>query len=360
MKSFEFLCLYCIDAFRGERTISAVYHLLKGKKSSQTIQDGNLFSVAFLFGLLPDISRKVLGATVTKMEEENLVTPNKNNYYILTQKGKAVFSNARGKYSFSQNLNGWLYKSKATLFWKRYSLLVQTLSNIQKGRTDYIPVQYEEKVQSFVKRLILKSGTSKKLLIKQLYEESYSLLEKANGNQAYIFVAQLSGYRHAGLTIPQLSKKLSMDETWVIIEFQTILHFILQEVEKCPDLFPLLNSLCMDIINRPNLTSTTQKSLYFLEKGYNLDEIATIRNLKISTIEDHIVELALQVNNFSLTPYVTKEKEVLIQQAIHALKTNQLKRIKDYVAEADISYFQIRLVLTKMGDMHDSRKAIER
>lgn len=356
LKSFEYLCLYCIHAFRGERTTSAIYHLLKGKKSSQTIQDGTLFSIAFLFGLFPDISRALLEKKISQLEEQKLITLNKNHFYILTEDGEIELTNARETYSFSKSLNGWKYKEKAALFWKRYSLLVQTLSNLQKGRTDYIPVQYEETIQSFVKQLILKSGTSKTLLIKQLYEESYSILEKASERQAFVFVAQLSGYQQAGLTILQLSKKVGLDEMWTRVEFQSILHFILQDLEKSSDSekYPLLNSLCYGILNRPNLTTTTQKSLYFLEKGYSIQEIASIRKLKESTIEDHVVEIALHQRNFSITPYVKKEQEVLIQHAITLLKTNQLKRIKDYVTDVDISYFQIRLVLTKMGDSHGS------
>ncbi|WP_223703506.1 helix-turn-helix domain-containing protein [Sutcliffiella deserti] len=360
MKSLEYLCLHCIHAFRGERTISAIYHLFKGKKSSQTIQDGNLFSVSFLFGILPDLTRPQLEKIIILLEKEKFIIADSNNYYSITSTGEKVLAKGREEYPFSQYLNGWLYKGKAEIFWKRYSLLIQTLSNLQKEKTDFLPIQYEESIQHTVKNMVLNQGISKQQFAGLLYDETYRILKKVPEHQAYIFVAQLSGHLHAGLTVRQISKKLRLDETWVKVEFQSVLHFFLQVMVSEALLFPIINRLCNDIINRPNITSTTQKSLYFLKQGYTLQEIAAIRKLKESTIEDHIVELALNVQDFSLSPYIDEENMQLIQHAVSELKTNQLKRIKDYLGDAKISYFQIRLVLSKMGDRHEPRASIKK
>lgn len=351
LKSFEYLCLFCIRAFRGERTSSAIYHLLKGKKSSQTIQDGNLYSLAFLFGLLPDLSRAELDSTIARFEQDQLISF-QDDFYYLTEKGSTVLEKEAENFPFPDYLNGWKYKGKADVFWKRYSLLTQTLSNLQMGRTDFIPVQYEETVQHFVKKILLQDGIAKKELCEIIYKETFDILGSVGDQQAYIFVSKLSGHLHSGLTLLQISKMLGIDETWVRLEFQAALHYMLQKIERKVDHYPVLSKLCSDMIHRPNLTATTQKTFYLLERGYKLEEIAAARNLKQSTIEDHIVELALHLDSFSISPYVPKERAQIIQQAAYSLKTNQLKRIKEYLGLADVSYFQIRLVLTKMGDAH--------
>ncbi|MEH7462882.1 recombinase RecQ, partial [Bacillus thuringiensis] len=38
----QYTVLYCLKQLKGERTVSSIYHLLKGKRSSQTFQDGNM------------------------------------------------------------------------------------------------------------------------------------------------------------------------------------------------------------------------------------------------------------------------------------------------------------------------------
>ena len=43
------IILFCLQKINGERTIYSIYHLLKGKKSSQTIQDTHLFHLQSLF-----------------------------------------------------------------------------------------------------------------------------------------------------------------------------------------------------------------------------------------------------------------------------------------------------------------------
>lgn len=43
----QYTLLHCLKQLNGERTVSSIYYLLKGKRSSQTLQDGNMFRVSF-------------------------------------------------------------------------------------------------------------------------------------------------------------------------------------------------------------------------------------------------------------------------------------------------------------------------
>ena len=55
----QMMILYCLQKINGERTIYSIYHLLHGKKSSQTIQDATFISSSSFFSIhIPTISRK--------------------------------------------------------------------------------------------------------------------------------------------------------------------------------------------------------------------------------------------------------------------------------------------------------------
>jgi uncharacterized protein YpbB len=354
MNSFEYLCIYCLNAFRGERSTSAIYHLLKGKKSSQTIQDANLFSVGFLFGLFPGLNRDALQETVENLKERNVVEETSEDHYLLTPKGKNSLFHASDEFTFSPHLNGWLYKDKSKLFWRRYSLLVQTISNIAQKEHSFIPVQYEESAQRAVKNYLIGQKRLKEQLLTELYHETFQLLQHVSENQAIIFVSQLSGYQHTGQTLEQVAKKVDMDVFWTRVEFISVIHYILQQVKLNASEYPCLHRLCIDFLQRPQLTETTQKSLKLLNQGFSLEEIAQVRRLRMSTIEDHLVELSLQVKDFSIRPYVNREQEEEIQAVIRQLHTHQLRVIKNHLKNKDISYFQIRLVLTRMGENNES------
>ena len=52
-----------------------------------------------------------------------------------------------------------------------------------------------------------------------------------------------------------------------------------------------------------------RKTYNFWRQGRSLEEIATIRNLKVATIEDHFVEIALREKDFSIEMFMEKEKD---------------------------------------------------
>ncbi|QGS69913.1 hypothetical protein CV093_11310 [Oceanobacillus sp. 143] len=73
-------------------------------------------------------------------------------------------------------------------------------------------------------------------------------------------------------------------------------------------------------------------------------KIASIRDLKINTIHDHLIEIALYETNFPLHHYVDNLEQQEILNAIKLTNSSKLKEIKRRVND-DISYFQIRLIL---------------
>ena len=54
------MILFCLHKINGERTIYSIYHLLKGKKSSQTIQDTHLFHLQPFYQTYTNLSRNDL------------------------------------------------------------------------------------------------------------------------------------------------------------------------------------------------------------------------------------------------------------------------------------------------------------
>ena len=121
----------------------------------------------------------------------------------------------------------------------------------------------------------------------------------------------------------------------------------MEYIETNSSHFPILASF-LDQSPKVPLTLSTEKTFALLKQGYSVIDIMTIRRLKKSTIEDHLVELALHIKGFSIDRYVPMEKQQQIKNTAITLNTKQLKEIRNAVQEAD--YFEIRLVLAKYGD----------
>jgi uncharacterized protein YpbB len=110
----------------------------------------------------------------------------------------------------------------------------------------------------------------------------------------------------------------------------------------------VLSSLLANFEQKDSLTLSSRKTWELLNQDFSLEEIASIRHLKISTIEDHLVEFALNIEEFSIHSYVEEETQQKILEISRQEATRQLKVIRNFLKET--SYFQIRLVLAKYGD----------
>ena len=65
--------MHCINRFKGERSVNAVYYLLQGKKSSQTIQDAVWFSLKNLFRCFPNLKKDHYKKIVKDLTSKNLL-----------------------------------------------------------------------------------------------------------------------------------------------------------------------------------------------------------------------------------------------------------------------------------------------
>lgn len=342
-----FVVLECLRKINGERTIYSIYHLLSGKKSSQTIQDAHLFQLNQYFKTYSFLSREELDDIVKELELLELVSPLSDFHYRLTEKGLNIVKTESKKHDFLLYLNGWHYQ-RSDSFWERLSLLVQVTSNLARNETNYMPIQRNKNIQNWLKGFLRGSRLDRSQLSRNLYGELVECLEEIEGIDPAILIIRLTGYHAIGLTEKQACEILNLEETLYHYQFHALLHFMMEKVKRNSTNFPLLISILDGLHTLYPLTESTKKTFELLSKGFTVEQIGKIRNLKISTIQDHIVELALQMEEFSIEPFVDNELIEKIILAKNKSTSKQLKHIREFVPDAN--YFEIRLVMTKYGE----------
>lgn len=348
MERFRFfVVLYCLSKFNGERSIYAIYHLLQGKKSSQTIQDAKLFKLESFFQSMQQLSKKDIDDIIFELQYSDVISMTKKDTYILTEKGSFYLENFLEKYPIPPYLNGWRNHKKAILFWQRFSLAIQTLSFLIYENSSFIPVINDDETQRFVKSY-LKKINNRYNAAGEIFNEINSLLQLLPRLQADILVLHLSGYHRVGYTIEQIGRFLQVDKDYTFVLFQAVLHFIIEKIEKDPIRFcHLLSFIEQEHQSIATLTQSSQKTYELLSLNKSITEIAIIRNLKESTIEDHIVEIASELKSFNIELFVSKDLQDKIVNSFQTLGTKRLKPIRSSLNDM-VSYFQIRLVLGRM------------
>lgn len=344
MCEIENILLYCLKQINGERTIYSIYHLLNGKKSSQTLQDAHLFSLKRYFRILEPLTRESFDEIFNNILSKKLVEVCGEQRYLLTTAGREyLIQNPQPHY-----INGWRYQPYTMLVWERLSLLVQVASNLTFQETKYIPIQKNTEVHNWLKEILKSNTIPKQKLGESLFLELVDFLEQAKDIKPSVLVFRLTGNTRIGLTTLQTANMLNMDILQYHLAFINILHCLIQAVEEQTDRYQVLSSLLTNLEQNDSLTLSSRKTWVLLKQGFTPEEIAGIRNLKLSTIEDHLVEFALNIKDFSIQPYVEEEVQQTILEISRQETTRQLKVIRNTLKTA--SYFQIRLVLAKYGD----------
>ncbi|MDT8860054.1 helix-turn-helix domain-containing protein [Alkalihalobacillus sp. MEB130] len=333
-----------IATIQTDRTIYGIYHLLKGKKSAQTIQDGAFFGVFSYFGLFPKLERSDFENDISHLISNHLAIKIEEDRVKLTDYGQKELHHFQTRNHYVNDLRGWEYQSYAEEVWLRLSLFIQVISNLSVGERSFFPITHQTKIQQWVKQHLPKVEDMNKVS-KQIHVELERFLSTCSNVQAAIFVHQLSGRGKIGLTRQQIAEQLhSTVEAVTVIQLSTIHRFILT-MERT-EAFPYLSIFVEGLKPAFVLTESAKQTFLLLEKGHTIEEISDMRKLKKNTIEDHVVEVAIQNPNFSIRPFVSEEEENLILHLAETLQTSRLRTIKEQIPK-EVEYFMIRLVLAR-------------
>lgn len=338
---FYQILLQIFQKLNNERTVSAAYHILRGKRSGQTIQDVGLFQLHNYFGLLPKLPRATFDEAVSTFLQYSWLIMQESGHYSMKKLGIQ-----RAAQTPTFLFDGWHYRGNEHVFFARLSLVVQSLSYQKEGIRSFSPISKDTQVQSWVRAFLqdqqYQSGNLQQQLLDECLRVFATLAVSESNKQLALY--RLSGYSLPGWTWQQLSierKETVLDSQLAFVE---LLHTLLNEVHATNN-YPLLGKIAEELRVKALLTDSTQQTAYLYEQGYSIEQIVQIRKLKQSTIEDHLVEIAMNEPNFSIGPFVSYEEAEKVWQASKQYQTKKLKALHEVVN--DLSYFQLRLVLAK-------------
>ena len=337
---FEDILITILKAVDGERTISSPYHLIKGKKSGQTIQDIGYYKLHPYFGVMPKLEKKVYDKAVRKLFEQGFIITD-GQVVRMTEASMALQTPV-------PLLNGWKYRGKEQLFMARLSLIVQSLSQIHQNQRAFDPVVIAEDIQQWVKKYLHRINYRDAESCRNFKTELAVSLSKVDVDAAgkRIVVQRLSGFKIGGLTWEQIAAAERLEVIDVQLQAIETLHAWMDVLETRQ--FPMMSELLDGVIQQSSLTETARRTEYYFRNGRSLEEIASLRGLKTSTIEDHFVELAINDPGFDILAFMDGSLYSKIIAVSHSRNTKRLRDIKEAIPEA--GYFKIRLALATKGE----------
>ena len=339
----ESVVLACSRNITSNRTPSAIYHVITGKRSAQTMQDIHIYDLQNYYGIYPTLSNGAFQTLIGQLTQQHFLHLNENNFFQLTAHGeKWLFHQER---SFShEKFSGLKFHKLTSAFSNRLLLTIQTMANMMRRNFHFIPVVDNSAVQSWVKSWYNRIKSQMDYYRERLYQELDSILHTLTNQEASFFVDRLTGYKVYGMSSQQLAETYQYPVTDIPLIWTRIMHQLLETIHNDTGCYPMLYTFIDHESKQPFITATAKKTYQLLEQGHTVEMIASFRRLKVSTIYDHIVEIALVIPSFSITPFMDHTQYEKIAQAIGQTTNYSLKQLKELV-DPEISYFQIRLVL---------------
>ncbi|KZE66280.1 hypothetical protein AWM68_07885 [Fictibacillus phosphorivorans] len=331
----------------GSRRSSGIYYILTGKKTSQSLSDSQWFGVEHYYAALKGLTYADFTEKIENLLNEKWVTSIEDQVYKVSRQGEQVLLIEKKKLSFLKNLNGLKYTSIESLCWHVLTLYVQALSNSLYGNLEYSPIVRDHRAVQKVKSIFPRSKTERKEKAESLYREMSQLLLNLDRLSVDVFVRKLSGYNRIGSTFEQIARETDISQRETILRFRSVLHAIIYNSVVKHQEFPVFHSLFCSFTDLPALTKSALRTYEMLNNGKTLQQIMELRNIKASTIEDHLVEFAREISEFSIHPFIDEEEIQEVKKFYNSTKENRLRPFKD--AFPHLSYLQIRLVLAKEG-----------
>lgn len=329
------------------RTSSAVYHLITGKRSIQTVQDSHIYQLKNFYGINRTIKKRDFDKKINTLASEQLLNLDASMCCSVTPKGMDWLTE-HSKALQLDDFNGLHYHAASPVFYERLLLLIQTLSNSCNKNGFFIPVVDKAPILFWVKRVFRDLKSQKEEYFKQLYHDIHQLLSIFSAEEASIYVDRLSGYNHYGKSKDQLAKDFHKDKCDIPLIIERMNHHMLTKVFSEPHAFVAISLLIKDLENKQFITNSARRTHQLLVEGRSINEIGKLRGLRENTVYDHVVEVALFTDDFPVTHYVTESQQQQILTAARNDNTYKLKTIKQMV-DSSISYFQIRLVLATIN-----------
>ncbi|MDT6980549.1 helix-turn-helix domain-containing protein [Levilactobacillus zymae] len=336
---------------RQARRLRVIENLLRGRKTVSTLYWGQRYGLLYLLSLDKQLARGDLDAVAQVLVTHKLATwtPAEQPQLRLTPLGVAQRNQAATVQPVTQAV--WPQVA-LNLARQRLLLSVQVVSQYAHQTARYYPLTTDLATQQAVRQWFHQAKAPD--LADQVLTALTGSLKRLPTVTALVTTAGFSGYQHPGLTDQQLAQQLHQTPWEIYLRHVDGVVQIAQDARQVDHpLHALLAPAWQTAVTRSaqaTLTAVTTTTL-------TLDQVATQRQIKPSTVREHLLEAAIMLPVTAL-PY-ERLLPVKTRQALLAVLPAQLDDW-EYTAlptelQQQIDFFTFRLfaiLRDKEGERH--------
>ncbi|HCS93218.1 MAG TPA: hypothetical protein DIW15_00730 [Bavariicoccus seileri] len=346
MNYSEYILLSLIDqvtlAESPPLNSSLLYHIVTGKNTSyQWVKLAELHVYSF-FAVFPSLTQDVFNQQISRMERQGLISCNKQNgqknnrdLIDITERGKRFLASYRRQWPMIRCDEQARYYNLKSIIMKSFVQVNQYISAYSADVKITEPYIMDEALQAFVRDFWIKYLSADRL--QEYLTSLYRQLEVLPPLVADIFMASLVGRPETfNPTSEQLTTYFKVSSSYLEDIYWQLLVSLKQENQ-------LISNLFAEAVKVFGIVPVTyQKSVDLYQRSYSLDKIATLRQLKASTIVEHLFLYSLLIPDFSFRnnhdPLLIKQTRQYIEQCQKSKKRLLFSDLKKRIGRDNLPY----------------------
>ena len=315
--------------------IVALHGLLTGRQTASILFAGLENDQLNLFDLLPKLNRETFEHAVQALADDGLLLRD-DKHMQRTAAGTAAMNQA-DPYHLDR-MRFVRAGSDARAFGDHFYLAVQVLSEASFQDKHYRPITADARVQWRVKQWYRESGHETADAVAELTQ----LFARLSVASAQALAQRLIAHDYSGDPNLQVDP-LGLDETLALSELQ----LLIEQSQDVPH-WRGLSGWRRELVSQPALQTADD-----FNHGQSIQQIATRRNRKLSTITEHLQTAGIFGYPFDPRSFYTEEQEALLQVAWEAGK----RGYQDLLAtSSDLEFLQVRMFqILKLREQRDER-----
>ncbi|MEC6747467.1 helix-turn-helix domain-containing protein [Marinilactibacillus sp. XAAS-LB27] len=318
-----------IHVFHGRRTPSILFK----------VENEQLFPA---FGLFKELKKEHLEHYLQKLCSKNLLQGSEEEGYLLTSLGYKSLTQYFENKKYPEAIRSLENATLRNSFYLQIQLVSQIFSEKRYDNKKYSPSIKEPSDQESVKAWLSKQKKPMDQLALQWATELYDLLLTFAKEEASMIVGKLTGHDIIGKTNRQLAESLEMESVELNVRLSNTFEQLIIQARASEGL--LLNDFVTYLDQRTyfGLSKSTYDTYLMVNEGYSVEQISEVRQLKLNTIREHILEIYLVHPDFNFQPYIPADQYERLKMAFEQNPKYSYKQAKqDY---EDLMFMWFRLV----------------
>ncbi|MFC6253415.1 helix-turn-helix domain-containing protein [Secundilactobacillus hailunensis] len=319
------------------RRLRVIENILVGKRTVSTLYWGMRYHQLSWLGYEKRLTRNVMDQTALELKNKGLVTVEETNAQ-LTELGAIEQQRLLNKHYQPKYLNLRLIVDVEAL-WQRLLLATQVVSEQAYQNKHYYPLQVSWQVKQFVKRWFHQFYSDD--LRKAFQDFWQTFLSQLPNDQALLMSRLLVGHQRPGETLVQVAHDFELTESEVRVMITDLICQLAKVIAhtETASLRSLLAGLSRSLIS-----TSAQQTLNSFMAGKSLEVISHQRQLKLSTVREHLLEAAIM-----LPPEQFDFQRILPAQLVTQMLARLAKTPLDQwqftqVADLSVEFWQFRLL----------------